>query len=98
MLSASLLFPISSSSVFSAVRYRLAAAWYRLQHFQGPFLASFSYLFIANSQRSGRTYKIYTDLNKRYGPLVRIGPNKLATDDPDVIRKMSSARSTYRRS
>lgn len=32
------------------------------------------------------------------GPLSRIGPNDLLCSDPDVIRRMSSARSKYRRS
>ena len=32
------------------------------------------------------------------GPLVRIGPNNLITDDPEVWRKMSAVRSPYRRS
>ena len=32
------------------------------------------------------------------GSLVRVGPNHLVTDDPDVLRKMSAVRSPYRRS
>jgi hypothetical protein len=32
------------------------------------------------------------------GPLVRIGPSHLLTDDSEVLRKMSAARSPYRRS
>ena len=32
------------------------------------------------------------------GPLARIGPNTLITDDPDIVRHMSSARSPYTRS
>jgi hypothetical protein len=34
----------------------------------------------------------------KLGPLVRIGPNHLITDDPEVLRKMSAVRSPYRRS
>lgn len=29
------------------------------------------------------------------GPLVRIGPNKLLSTDPDVLRRMSAVRSNY---
>jgi hypothetical protein len=32
------------------------------------------------------------------GHLVRIGPNDLVTDDPEIIRKMSAVRSPYTRS
>jgi hypothetical protein len=34
----------------------------------------------------------------KLGPLVRIGPNHLITDDPEVLRNMSAVRSPYRRS
>jgi hypothetical protein len=34
----------------------------------------------------------------KLGPLVRVGPNHLLTDDPEVLRKMSAVRSPYRRS
>lgn len=74
------------------------AAWYRLRHLNGPWLGKFSYLFMFWAQSSGRSWGIYTKLNKKYGPLVRIGPNDLVTDDPDVIRRMSGVRSTYKRS
>ena len=75
-----------------------ALSWYRLRHFKGPLLANFSYLFIIKASTSGRMWEIYKDLNRKYGPLARIGPNQLITDDPDVIRRMSGARSTYERS
>ncbi|KAF2178823.1 cytochrome P450 [Zopfia rhizophila CBS 207.26] len=41
---------------------------------------------------------IYTDVSKKHGPLARVGPDDLLTDDPDIIRLMSSARSAYTRS
>lgn len=34
----------------------------------------------------------------KLGSLIRIGPNHLLTDDPEVLRKMSTVRSPYRRS
>ncbi|KAK3682970.1 cytochrome P450 [Podospora appendiculata] len=74
------------------------AAWHRLRHFPGPTLGSFSYLWMFRAGRSGRQSERY-NLNKRYNSnLVRIGPNDLITDDPDIIRRMNGARSTYGRS
>ena len=32
------------------------------------------------------------------GSLVRIGPNELATDDPEILRRMMAVRSSYTRS
>ncbi|KAF7188764.1 Cytochrome P450 monooxygenase [Pseudocercospora fuligena] len=40
----------------------------------------------------------YHQLSKKYGPLVRVGPNTVITSDADVIRKMSAVQSPYRRS
>ncbi|OLN81430.1 Pisatin demethylase 24 [Colletotrichum chlorophyti] len=73
-------------------------AWYRLRDFPGPLVGRFSYLWIISNARSGRPAEHYTKLNRKHGPLVRIGPNDLITDDPDIIRRMNSARSTYGRS
>ncbi|KAI2640812.1 BcABA1, cytochrome P450 monooxygenase [Hypomontagnella submonticulosa] len=73
------------------------ATWYRLRHIPGPFLASFSYLWLARVAKGGRQFWVYRDMYKKYGPLIRVGPNELSTDDPEVIRKMNAARSTYGR-
>ena len=73
-------------------------AWRRLRHFPGPLLASVSYLWIAETTLSKRMWKRCRDVSKKYGSLVRIGPNELLTDDPELIRRMSAARSQYTRS
>jgi hypothetical protein len=72
-------------------------AWYRLRHIPGPFLARFSYHWLAKVARSERQFQIYRGLCNEYGPLVRVGPNELTTDDPEVLRKMAGARSEYGR-
>jgi cytochrome P450 len=83
--------------VLSSVR-----AWWRLRKFNGPFLASFSYLWIAQASLSGRMGERWTEVEAKYGTgpssTVRIGPNELLTSDPDVIRRTSAARSKYTRS
>ncbi|KAK0719109.1 cytochrome P450 [Lasiosphaeris hirsuta] len=74
-------------------------AWHRLRHFKGPPLASFSYLWMARTALSGEAWKIHFDNSSKYGePLIRIGPDVLITDEPDIIRCMGAARSPYRRS
>ncbi|KAI0534486.1 cytochrome P450 [Xylaria digitata] len=72
--------------------------WHRLRHIPGPFLASFSYLWIGYSGYSGKQYEIHKVLGEKYGALVRIGPNEVNTDDPETIRRISSAKSAYPRS
>ncbi|KAK5632781.1 hypothetical protein RRF57_008495 [Xylaria bambusicola] len=72
--------------------------WYRLRHIPGPLFASFSYLWIGYSGWSGKQYEMHKLLGGRYGPLVRIGPNEVNTDDPETIRRISNAKSLYPRS
>ncbi|KAH6855442.1 cytochrome P450 [Chaetomium sp. MPI-CAGE-AT-0009] len=77
-------------------------AWWRLREFNGPFLASFSYLWVARVSYSGRMFERWAEVEAKYGngspSTVRIGPNELLTSDPDVIRRTSAARSKYTRS
>ena len=75
-----------------------ALAWRRLRTFNGPALASFSYIWIARTSLSGRMWEIYRDTSAKYGSVARIGPNELVTDDPDIVRRLSAARSQYTRS
>jgi len=72
-------------------------SWYRLSHVPGPFWAAFSkYWMVKHSLRGEQPYAIQK-ANEKYGSLVRIGPNELATDDPDLLRRMMAVRSRYTR-
>ncbi|KAL2108140.1 hypothetical protein VUR80DRAFT_4184 [Thermomyces stellatus] len=75
-------------------------SWYRLRHIKGPFLASFSYLWIMCSTATGRQSEQFRAVIDKYGPLSRIGPNDLITGDPEIIRRMgrTSGKVIYRRS
>lgn len=53
---------------------------------------------MTKTSRSGRGFEDYTRVNRTFGPLARIGPNDLITDDPELLRRMSSARSPYGKS
>lgn len=80
------------------VAYWLASAfyqWHRLRKVPGPLLAGFSYLWVFRAILSANQSGVYCDLAKKYGHLVRVGPNDLITDDPEVLKRMSRARSPY---
>lgn len=79
--------------LFSSVR-----GWYRLRHFSGHFSSSFSYIYLAVMSISGRSYREFMSVNRKYGPLARVGPNELITSDVELIRQMGSARSQWARS
>lgn len=71
-------------------------SWQRLRHFRGPFLASFSYLWLFRAAVSGKAYKLHLAARKHYGSgLVRIGPDVLITDDPRILQQINGVRSGY---
>jgi hypothetical protein len=75
------------------------AAWYPLRNFRGPRLAAFSWLWVFKTTAGGKAYQVHMRLQDKYGDkLLRIGPNMLITAEPDIIRRMSAARSRYTKS
>ncbi|KAI0120436.1 cytochrome P450 [Hypoxylon sp. NC0597] len=70
-------------------------SWYRLRQIPGPFLASFSYLPRAWCALTGTQLQTYMSAGRKYGSLIRIGPSELLTDDPEVLRRLSGAKSKY---
>lgn len=77
----------------------IVRSWSRLWHLPGPFPCSFSYWPMSRIRCHGsRAYSEYARLTAQYGKLVRIGPNDVITSDPELIRRMSAAKSTYERS
>ncbi|EAQ90212.1 hypothetical protein CHGG_02147 [Chaetomium globosum CBS 148.51] len=71
--------------------------WRRLSHVPGPFIAGFSKLWVFWEAIQLRLPAAYEEVGKQYGSLVRVGPNELLTDDPDILRKMMAPRSPYTR-
>jgi cytochrome P450 len=74
-----------------------AIAWARLRHVPGPFLASISYIWGLRAMNSGRIHHIIQDEQKKYGQVMRIGPDAVCIYDPEPLWRMNSARSSYTR-
>ncbi|KAK4505181.1 hypothetical protein PRZ48_003144 [Zasmidium cellare] len=82
-------------ALFALTSYR---SYNRLKHIPGPTLWGWTVLPLFMVHLRGEIYDVFGDLNKKYGPLVRIAPNTLLISDPEELRKMSAARSPYTRS
>ncbi|GAP82781.1 putative cytochrome P450 [Rosellinia necatrix] len=78
--------------VISAVR-----SWNRLRQFPGPFLASFSYLWGYFAMATGRMHLRLAEEQKKYGRVMRIGPNELLIYDPQTLWQINNVRSAYGR-
>ena len=74
-----------------------AATWFRLRRVPGPFLASFSSSWGVFKVAQAQMHRTVAELNSRYGPLVRIGPNELLLSDAATLWRMNAARSPYSR-
>ncbi|KAK4445303.1 cytochrome P450 [Podospora aff. communis PSN243] len=95
-LTSAQLLPLGAGAVVVYYFISSFATWYRLRHIPGPFLASFSYLWLMRNNFLGISSKQLVDI-KKYGRVVRIAPNYVLTDDPVALRRISGARSTYGR-
>lgn len=79
-------------SVSSIISYR------KLRQFPGPPLAAWTQLWLFWQVVSKQQRDAQVDAHSKYGPVVRVGPNLLLTNDPDVIRHMNLPASKWRRS
>jgi hypothetical protein len=68
-----------------------------LRQFSGPWCAAYTRLWLCKVIASRDSAQIFVGVNKKFGPLARIGPNHLITDDPDFTKRILAARSHYTR-
>ncbi|KAF4950149.1 hypothetical protein FSARC_13292 [Fusarium sarcochroum] len=61
----------------------------------GPFLAKFSSFWVGSLALSGKQYETHLELNKKYGSLVRVGPNEVLSSDIELLRRINSFKSSY---
>ncbi|OAA68396.1 benzoate 4-monooxygenase cytochrome p450 [Niveomyces insectorum RCEF 264] len=73
------------------------ASWNRLRHIPGPPGAGFSKWWMLRNTLGGHLHLATKAACKQYGPLIRIGPNHLVTNDPDVLRRLWAVRSPYKK-
>lgn len=71
-------------AALSTALYRLVA--HPLARVPGPRLAAFSNAWQAYYARNGRMYELGTTLHKKYGPVVRVGPNEVWFDSLEAFR------------
>jgi hypothetical protein len=57
----------------------------RLSHIPGPFLASLTNIHRRRWVTTGRAQAIHTELHRKYGKVVRAGPNTVFVSDPVAI-------------
>lgn len=76
-----------------SIKYR-----HDLRNIPGPFLASFSNFDRIWSCAKGDQMDYHLSLHKKYGPLVRVGPNHVSVSDGSAIQQLYSIGSKFTKS
>ncbi|KAI8634708.1 cytochrome P450 family protein [Xylariaceae sp. FL1651] len=66
--------------------------------FPGPFAAKLSSAWHVYAIRKGRWHRDLVDLHRRYGPVVRIGPNELSVGDSEAFRQIYRVSNAFPKS
>lgn len=69
-----------------------------LRSVPGPFLARLTSLWYFLKVRTGHFEKENIALHKKYGPIVRLTPNKFSIDDPDALRTIYNIHTKWPKS
>lgn len=72
--------------------------YFRLRHIPGPPLAGFSILWIVRRAIAGTLHLELGNVCQKYSHIVRVGPNSIVSDDPEVMKRTMGVRSDYVRS
>jgi cytochrome P450 len=80
-----------------AMAVSVMRGYYRLAHVPGPKAMGYTNLVMAAKMYGGRMHYEMLDMMKKYGHVVRTGPNMVLVSDPEILRRMSAARSEYTR-
>lgn len=71
--------------IYQLIRRFAVAYKASLRNIPGPFWAKFSRWDRVCKVASGKSHEIDLALHKRYGPMVRNGPNRISVSDPKAI-------------
>ncbi|EQB45858.1 cytochrome P450 [Colletotrichum gloeosporioides Cg-14] len=78
------------------IAYRLVL--HPLARVPGPKIAALSNIWYAYHARNGRMLELGKTLHRRYGPMVRVGPNEVWFDSVDAFKHIYRAGSGYEKS
>ncbi|KAJ6133407.1 Benzoate 4-monooxygenase cytochrome P450 [Penicillium samsonianum] len=71
--------------VVTVVLVHLGWTWWRLKHIPGPFPACITDLHRMSWVPTARAHLILQDAHRKYGEVVRIGPNMVSFSNPEAI-------------
>ncbi|KAH6672247.1 putative benzoate 4-monooxygenase cytochrome P450 [Halenospora varia] len=92
-----LILTVLGLAIFKILITSIYTRHFQLSHIPGPSWAAYTRLYLSKVLASGKSCETFVNINQKYGPLARIGPNHLLTSSPTFVRKILAARSGYTR-
>ncbi|CAG1960374.1 unnamed protein product [Fusarium graminearum] len=86
-----LVVPASTLSLWTLASYFTSP----LKEYPGPFLAKFTRLWYMYQASTGDSHLVLERLHKRYGPIVRITPDIIDVDIPEIINTIFSTKDDW---
>lgn len=79
---------------------RLVQIYYfsSVKSFPGPLCTNFTDLWRYIQTAGGQSHRVHADLHRRYGPVVRIGPNTLSISDPVLMKTIYNTKNPWKKS
>ncbi|KAE8551566.1 hypothetical protein EYB25_005456 [Talaromyces marneffei] len=69
-----------------------------VKSFPGPFCTKFTDSWRYVKTASGQAHLVHADLHRKYGSVVRIGPNTLSISDPSLIKTIYNTKNPWKKS
>jgi hypothetical protein len=93
---------LADATALSCIGAALVGLWcvrsyLQLSHIPGPFLAGWTNIPRMRWVQSNRAHEIHVDVHKKYGQLVRIGPNMVSVQDPREISTIYNHAGTFKK-
>lgn len=78
---------------------RFAQSYYfsAVKSFPGPFCTKFTDIWRYIKTAGGQAHLVHADLHRKYGAVVRIGPNTLSISDPSLMKTIYNAKNPWKK-
>ncbi|KAK4223066.1 cytochrome P450 [Podospora fimiseda] len=96
-LSSWTIFYFSTTFILLIVYYLLTYFTSPLRRYPGPLLAGFTNLWRVYYIRQKKFHLVTEELHKKYGPVVRIGPNVLDVDYPELMKVVFGVKGEWKK-
>lgn len=93
---------LANATVLGSIAAALAGFWclrsyLRLRHIPGPFLAAWTNIPRMRWVQSNHAHDIHVELHRKYGKIVRFGPNMVSVQDPREINTIYNHAGTFKK-